>query len=242
MDERLTKRQLKELRKLESQKNQGSGGNGRVKAIAIVVVCILFVVFFVGLILALKQKKQTVSTTNLTRNGWVRGNAKAKVTLLEFGDLQCPACKSYEPLVEQVMHDFNGRIKLIFKHFPLTQVHKNAMAAAVFSEAAGRQGKFWEVHDLLYKNQDEWGEITDPQPFFDKYAQSLKLNLDQIHKDGKDTALAYKINQSEDDGIAIGVDATPTFYLDSKKIDSPADYNGFKNLIQKELKLVAGSK
>lgn len=231
-EERLTKKEKKELRKQERltalSSKSSQNRQGLVTWGVIALAAILFLGFFSFLVFSAKQSRNNVT---IVPTGWVRGDVNAKNTLYEFGDLQCPACKRYEPFVEQASKDFKGKIKFVFKHFPLSQVHRNAMSAAITAEAAGAQGKFWEMHDLLYQKQEEWGESTDASKLFGQYANDLKLDITKFKADLKDKSLSDKITTEQTEGINLGVSATPTFYLNNKMLDLSATYDEFKKEI-----------
>ena len=155
----------------------------------------------------------------------------AKVTLVEFADFQCPACASAHPLVLQLLKDYQGRINIVFRHFPLSQ-HKNAVPAALAAEAAGEQGKFWKMQDQLFENQSEWSESDNPTKIFNKYAQELGID-NNFGKSMDDQKLKDKILRDQNDGNSLGVNSTPTFFVNGKKI---SDYSKLKEVIEEELK------
>lgn len=165
----------------------------------------------------------------------VQGAGNKKVTLTEFGDLQCPACKQYFPLVKQVKAAYGDDIIFQFKHFPLTQIHPNAFAAHRAAEAAGKQGKFFEMHDLLYENQDSWSQTQNPSQIFEGFASQLGLNMDQYKADVASEAVAGTINADVKEGQNMGANSTPTFAINGKKIDNPKDLDGFKKLIDEAI-------
>src|SRR3954465_11147088 len=101
--------------------------------------------------------------------GHIRGKASAPVTLVEFGDYECPSCGYYYPMVEELLRRYPDKVKLEFHHYPLIQMHAHALAAAMAAEAAGDQGKYWEMHDLLYKNQAQWARNPNPEAQFLAY-------------------------------------------------------------------------
>jgi protein-disulfide isomerase len=150
------------------------------------------------------------------------------IQLVEFGDFQCPACGAAYPNVERLMKDYDGKITLYFRNFPLTQIHKNASAGANAAEAAGDQGKFWEMYHKLYENQTVWANLPDPTATFVEYAKALSLD------EGKFTsALSSKefqplIDQDLADGNAVGVNATPTFYFNGEKFTGKSSYEELK--------------
>ena len=148
----------------------------------------------------------------------VAGNRTSKVVLVEYGDFQCPACASFEPTIVQLLKDQGDKFALVFRHFPLIQTHKNAQLASQASEAAGKQGKFWEYHDLLYKNQTIWASISDPTATFTEYAKTLSLNEAQFVADMQSDAAKERVNRDASEGLRYDVNSTPTFYLNGKKL------------------------
>ncbi len=180
----------------------------------------------------------TPATTNtepvvITQTDHVRGAKDGKVTLVEFGDFQCPACAAFEPIVRQVMADNKDTLKFSFRHFPLTQIHKNALLAAKASEAAGVQGKFWEMHDILYDKQEEWGEALNAREFIMVYANTLKLDAKKFAIDLESKTLEDKILAEFKEGVKLGVQGTPTFFLNGKKVEgNPRTLADFNKLIK----------
>lgn len=162
------------------------------------------------------------------------GSDSAKVKLVEFSDFQCPACKGYEPHVKDLRETYKDDLQLIYKHFPLPQ-HKNAEAAANFSEYAATQGKFWEVHDALFETQQEWESLNDPKDFFVGIGKSLGLNEQQIIEAIEKKLFKGKINEDVAEGRSIQVNATPTFYLNGQKLKMQ-NFMDLKNAVEQELK------
>ena len=171
----------------------------------------------------------------------VFGTSDSKVTLIEYGDFQCPACAQYEPLVQKVRADYVGKISFVYRHFPLRQ-HQHAKITAYASEAAGKQDKFWEMHDKIYENQRAWSNLGDDKmrDTLIGYATSLGLDLAVFEKDMDSSEIKNKVASDNDGGLKAGVNATPTFILSGKKIQ-PRNYDEFKNLIEQELSAAANS-
>ncbi len=140
----------------------------------------------------------------------------AKVTIVEFGDYQCPACAVANPVVKQLVEEYQGRINFVFRHFPLPQ-HQHAMVAAKAAEAAGEQGKFWQMHHLLYENQTKWENSQSPSEIFTQYAREIGLNEEQFKQSLNSDKFFDKINGDRNDGNTIGVNSTPTFYINGVK-------------------------
>lgn len=170
---------------------------------------------------------------NIVATDWKRGATEPKAIVVEYGDFQCPACGAYFPMVDQAQKELGKDVQFIFRHFPLTMLHKNALMAAKAAEAAGKQGKFWEMHDKLFSTQKDWSELANPQDMFVSYAQALGLDTVKFTTDLKDSAIAQKISDSYDFGSKLGINGTPTFFINSKKIENPKSYADFKALIEK---------
>lgn len=168
----------------------------------------------------------------------VKGDFTAPITLVEYSDFQCPACKLYSATVKSVV-EANSDVRLVYKHFPLDQ-HKNAQSAAYAAQAAAKQGKFFDFHDMLFEGQEEWAELKDPAKVFESYAQSLKLDIDAFKKDLKSKETADKVDSDYKSGVQIAVDSTPSFYLDGIRI-KPQSAADFQTLIDNaRAKLSAG--
>ncbi len=145
------------------------------------------------------------------------GSDSAKVKLVEFSDFQCPACKAAEPEVKQVLAKYKNDLQFIYRHFPLPQ-HKNGRPAATLAEAAGEKGKFWEMHDKLFSSQENWSALSDPMDYFLDLAGSIDLDKDQVKKALESKPYEAKINEDVSEGQALGVNSTPTFFVNNKNL------------------------
>ncbi len=170
----------------------------------------------------------------VTPNEWIKGNINSKVEVVEYSDFQCPACRSRQAQVEKIMEEFGADIKFVYRHFPLKLNHQNAEMAAWASEASGIQGKFWEMHDLLFVNQDAWANLSNQEAknAFIAYAKQLQLDEAKFLADMESEAVKNAVNEDQAGGLAAGINSTPTFFLNGKKI-RPDGYEEFKSLIQK---------
>lgn len=177
-------------------------------------------------------------TNTLSSSDWVRGNSASPVTLIEYGDFQCPACAQYHPLVKRLREEFGIKVAFGFRHFPLSQVHPNTKVAARAAEAAGVQGKFWEMHDLLFEHQTDWALKPSPKSTFVSYASELGLTIDQFEADMDRDDLDDKINTHYQTGIASGVNSTPTFFLNGVKLDNPTSYDDFQRMLAQAVEAV----
>ena len=174
----------------------------------------------------------SISAVNDSEN--IKGDKEALATLIEYSDFQCPACGSYYPIVKKVTEDLGAKVRFAYRHFPLPQ-HKNAKLAATVAEAAGKQSKFWEMHDLIFQNQSAWSEEKNAAILFAKYAQDLGLDLARFQTDIASDEIKAKIENDYQSGVKAGVNSTPSFFLNGKKMDNPRNYDEFKNAIEQTL-------
>jgi protein-disulfide isomerase len=163
--------------------------------------------------------------------GLTKPNVKVSspVVVEEFGDYQCPPCGQLYPELKQIEKEYGDQIQIVFHHFPLMKIHKNALLAAHAAEAARNQKKFWEMHDLLYRNQKEWSDLADPRPVFINYAKQLGLNIDSFNRDLESNQIDQKITADIQRGTAQGVTGTPTVFLDTHLLNYEAtNLNGIR--------------
>jgi protein-disulfide isomerase len=149
----------------------------------------------------------------VTKTAYVKGDANAKTYLVEFSDFQCPACLAVKPYLDNVLKTYGDKIQFVYRNFPLDQ-HPMAKPAAQAAEAAGLQGKYWEMYTLLFNNQANLSEAQFPE-----LAKILGLDLEKFSADMKSSAIADKIQADIADGTRFGVNATPTFFLNGKKLE-----------------------
>lgn len=156
------------------------------------------------------------SSSNAQPTNHVEGNPTSKVTLLEYGDYQCPACESFFQVTQVVHEKYKDTVKFQFRNLPLTQLHPNAFSAARAAEAAALQNKFWEMHDLLYLNSNwtQWTQSKNPVSYYEQYAKQLGLDLTTFRKDFKSSAVNDSINADVTAFSKTGQEtATPAFFL-----------------------------
>lgn len=206
-------------------------------------VIIAIIIVFVGVFALTSGKSKAPgkpggNSSNLTQH--VQGKGTTGVTLVEYGDFQCPYCQQYFSTLKQVKAEYGDGIKFQFRNFPLVSIHPNAFAASRAAEAASQQGKFWEMHDLLYQTADPsgqsgWVVSKNVTEIFNKYAQQLGLNVDQFKKDFSSGKVNDAINADLAEGNKLGVTGTPSFYLNGKKIEVNNDVASFKKVIDAEI-------
>lgn len=161
---------------------------------------------------------------------WVKGAPMAQVTIMEYADFECPACQVYNGWIKQLEREYAGRIRFVFRYFPLPS-HRNGRLSSYAAEAAGRQGKFWQMHGLLFDNQDQWAGQNDPMPTFEKFAKIIELDVEQFRKDIETDAVKDRVNRDVASGTRLRVNATPTLFLNGAKAESPRDYESLKKLV-----------
>ncbi|MHB1117937.1 MAG: DsbA family protein [Minisyncoccota bacterium] len=173
----------------------------------------------------------------VSASDWTKGGTETtkKVELVEYSDFQCPACGMFYPLVEQIITEHKDTIAFTYRHFPLPQ-HKNALAAAYATEAAGAQGKFWEMHQMIFESQNDWSESDSAEATFEGFAGSLGLDLARFKTDRDSQRVKDKVTHDRETGLTSGVNSTPSFYLNGKKMAAPRSAEEFKATIEAALK------
>lgn len=178
-----------------------------------------------------RESTGIASVEQITEDDWVKGATSSPLVLIEYSDFQCPACGLFFPVIEKLIKENSDKVRLVYRHFPLLQ-HTNATPAARAAEAAGMQGKFWEMYESLFNNQENWEGSTDVSLIFNTYAQNLGLDMVKYKADYESQTIKDKINDHVKSGVKAKVDSTPTFYLNGKKIKNPQTYEEFKKLIE----------
>lgn len=176
-----------------------------------------------GGIFVFSNNKSSSNNSNATASSVTNhstGNLNSKVEIIEYGDFQCPACGQFFPLVSAVKAQYKDTVKFTFRHFPLDSIHKNARAGSRAAEAAGQQGKFFEMHDILYKNQNAWVDSSDPLTIFAGYAQQLGLDVNAFKIYYASEAANSSINADLQEGQKKGVSGTPTFFIAGKQVNN----------------------
>lgn len=243
--EKLTKKERKiiarEERLLEEEKLRKQFMYRRYATWGAIALIILISIFGLLKLASISEKPSQQATTKVpievTQDDVIIGTESAHVTIVEYADFQCPACAAYHPIVTQILEEYDGQVRLVYRFFPLVQIHKNAMPAAQAAYAAHQQGKFTEMSDTLYTNQETWqGQSLDEakQTFF-SYAEQLGLDMTQFAKDFEAEATINLITKQMREGADKGVSSTPTFIINDEKITNPAGYDAFKSIIEEKL-------
>lgn len=167
-----------------------------------------------------------------------RGNKDSKVVLVEYGDYSCSGCAALDGRLKPVIEEFEDDVVFVFRHFPLTSIHPNSMLAASYAEAAGFQGKYWEFHEVLFANYQAWSSIgvDSRDDKMREYAGALDLDMDKLAEDLKDRRISQKINFNLQLGRDIGVNATPTLFLNGERLGQEvSDMDKMRETLQKAI-------
>lgn len=207
--------------------------NGMKSFYWIIAIIVVFVVFL-GAAAWYKNQSSTsgpIPGIEITSSDHIRGNGP--VVLVEYSDFQCPACRAYFPLIEELLKQKGADITFVYRHFPLPQ-HANAYPSAQAAEAAGRQGKFFEMYQRIFEGQDTWAELSPPKAFgvFKGYAQDIGLDMQKFESDYNLKEARGRIQNDYKSGVKLGVNATPTFFLNGQKVDNPRDPDDFIKAIE----------
>jgi protein-disulfide isomerase len=192
------------------------------------VVAVVLLYLFTGAAATEAFEAPPVMSTDVTY-----GPEAAPVTVIEYSDFQCPFCAEYAKWMKQLREEYGDRVQFVFRNYPLAK-HEWAQFAAQVAYAASLQGKFWEMHDLLYERQDEWAAASDPRPLFDSYAESLGLDLDKLHADADAQSAIDFIKTQALEGKDAGVSHTPWFVIDGESV-LPRSLEEFEKAVQTAL-------
>jgi len=237
-DHKLTKDEKKALRKLEWQAEAKiEARNAKIKKIATWTgsILVILIVVFVLFESVTAPTTPTLKITPVSARDISEGNPKAKVTLIEYADFQCPACAAYHPIVTQLLKNYGNKIFYVYRMFPLINAHPNAFVSAQAAYAAYKQGAFFTYDDLLYNKQGEWENLQDPTTAFADYATLLKLDVNKFKIDMNADQTKKYVQASEDEANNEGINSTPSFFINGNLIQNPTDYAGFKKLIDDQL-------
>jgi protein-disulfide isomerase len=171
-----------------------------------------------------------------TVKGWIRGNPTAKTVLVEFADFQCGSCGYASKTLDNLLKKHENDLLIVFKHFPLEGFHRNALIASQAAEAAGKQGKFWEMYELLFKHQVEWANVPDTQTFLMNYAAEVQLDLARFQTDLWDNEIRDRIYRDVLEGQLLQVSQTPTFFLNGTRMPTTKSEAEFEQAIADAIK------
>ena len=210
-----------------------------------VVVIILAVAVAAGAaaLLSRQSEESTETATAISSNvdfksaggGRFRGPEDAEVTLVEFGDYQCPSCAAYHPFVKEILNRYPKQLRLEFRHFPLVTIHPNAMAAHKAVEAAGEQGRYWEMHDAVFDYQSQWAGQADPRPVFAAIANRIGINGAILVQTMDSPRIQERILKDVELGDKVNVQAVPTFVIDGQQVHIKLSMEDFVRTVESHL-------
>ena len=207
------------MAKKKSKNKPSFWEENKVNIIAWIVVILIFVGGFAGArVYGNIQTQARLDTLSVREDDMVVGTETAANVLVEYSDFQCPFCAQYFPIVDELKTNYSDQVRVVYRHFPLQNAHPNAEAAHVASMAAANQGSFWGMHDLLFENQAEWSNVEEVNEVFITYAEQLELDLEQFEADLSDAELLDRVLADKREGAGIGVNATPTFFLNGEEL------------------------
>ena len=184
-----------------------------------------------------KQDEAYLSLPVSDRRDHIRANPSGAVTLVEYGDFECPYCGQAYPIIEALLQQMGDDIRFVFRHFPLTQVHPDAQLAAEAAECAAAQGKFWEMHDALYENQD----ALDEQSLL-RYAADLGLDMPRFEQELSQHTHLPRVREDFSSGVRSGVNGTPSFFINERRHDGPWDLESLMAAIEEEMEQESGAR
>ena len=185
------------------------------------------VVLALGASIVFSQQAAKKANEGVVMESHIKGNPEASVTLVEYSDFQCPACAQFQPLVKELVEEHGDQLRFEYRHFPLVTIHPYAVPAAQAAEAAAQQGKFFEMHDLLFENQSTWSQGGNPDAYFIQYAEELGLDISTFRRHLSASVITDSVRGDFRKAQELGLRGTPSFYLN----DQQMNYETFDDFI-----------
>lgn len=236
------KQQKKRDRRIEKQKKNDSEKaeekKSMMKKLGVAAVILLSIPLFALLGRVLSTPAGGLDDENkieIVEEDNIKGPEDARITIVEYSDFECPACAAYYPIVQKLLETFPDDVRFVYRHLPLKSIHPNAERAAQAAEAAGRQNKFFEMHDLLFEKQDEWSSAEDFDAVLLEYAKEIELDESQFATDIDSTEVAERVDGDVKAAYTLNLQSTPSFFVNGSKIQNPDGFEAFKDLIEGEL-------
>ena len=213
MNRREKQRQVREAKqKAARQKQQRTQILGRLALYVALPVLLVFVAY------VLISQGPTYSPVEVAPDDHLFGDPETPVSIVVYADFQCPACATESQTMARIWSRIEDRAHMIFRHYPLTASNPHAWTAALYAEAAGRQGRFWEMHDFLFLNQPIWSFLPEVESEFDSYAETLELDLEQLQADLENDEVIDKVRNDQRGGNAAGVRSTPVMFINGQRV------------------------
>lgn len=216
MSKREQQRKIKEQKQqVAKQRAQSQKLMMKVGLFGVTPVLLLFVLY------TLISQGPTYSPIEIAENDHLRGVAATPVSIVVYADFQCPACATEHQNMTQIWPDLRDKAHLIFRHYPITTSHQHSWTASLYAEAAGKQNRFWEMHDFLFATQSIWSTLPEVEDEFDSYALELNLDLEQLREDVESDDVVLKIRNDQRGGNASGVRSTPAVFINGRLLARP---------------------
>lgn len=213
MNRREKQRQIREAKqKAAKQRQQRTQILGRLALYVALPVLLIFVAY------VLFSQGPTYSPVEVAPSDHVFGDPETPVSIVVYADFQCPACATESQVMARIWSRIEDRAHMIFRHYPLTASNPHAWTAALYAEAAGRQDRFWEMHDFLFVNQPIWSFLPEVESEFDSYAETLELDLEQLRADLENDEVIDKVRNDQRGGNAAGVRSTPAMFINGQRV------------------------
>lgn len=219
-------------RLIREQKQKEAARKARIRKTATRVAMVILVpLIVIGVIYGLLGQGDVYPPDQVAETDHTRGNPDG-VTLVVYADFQCPACAREADLIERTWPRIRDQAQLVFRHYPLTGSHPHAWTAALYAEAAGHQGRFWEMHDLIFANQAYWSSLSSVEAEFDGYLGDLRLDIDQAHTDMRSDNVIQKVRNDQRGGTRAGVRSTPTLFVNGRQTAIPRNTADLARLVE----------
>ena len=213
MNRREKQRQIREAKQQAAkQKQRRLEMLGRLTLFVALPLLVLLVIW------VLATQEPTYSPVEVAPNDHIRGDPATPVGIVVYADFQCPACATENQLMDRLWSRMEDRAHLIFRHYPLTASNPHAWTAALYAEAAGRQGHFWEMHDFLFVNQPVWSFLPEVESEFESYAENLELDLERLRSDVENEEVIAKVRGDQRGGNSAGVRSTPVMFINGQRV------------------------
>ncbi len=226
MSSKEEKRRIKEEKQAAARRKAKLGAM-LAKVAAVIIIPLVLFVFYQGLFTG----PPSLPPGQVGETDHVRGNLDADVTITVYADFQCPACLTETQVIARAWPRIEDQVKVVYRYFPL-DTHRFSFQAARYAEAAALQGKFWEMHDLLFANQQSWSSLDDPTLIFDSIAEQIGIDIVQLHQDIDTPEVRAKIVADQQGGISAGVRSTPSMFINGRLVSNPQTAGRLIELIE----------
>lgn len=213
MNRREKQRQIREAKQRAAEQKQR-----RMRILGRLALYIALPVLLISVVYVLVTQGPTYSTVEVAPDDHVFGDPETPVSIVVYADFQCPACATESQVMNRIWSRIESRAHMIFRHYPLTAANPHAWTAALYAEAAGRQERFWEMHDILFANQGAWSLLPEVESEFDAYAETLQLDLEQLRADLENAEVIDKVRNDQRGGNAAGVRSTPVMFVNGQRV------------------------